>query len=215
MAKQRKSQAFRTGMAVVSLLCLALLGGLGYYLWTYPYELGTQEAPMAASPPRISLRVSNGGEFCCAPGVWACFTFVNQGRSRLRLVDTPFLTPLYDVKLFQRASGGVLTPVPFTAWHTTLDWGTAMKNSGFDPDKDTVVELPPARALTRLIPLSQLFDLRREGQYELAVAYQPGALARSDQELAELRVFGEELQASAAFQLPLSPAVPPAQPKKP
>jgi len=215
MAKQPKSKAWRAGTALASLLCLALLGGLSYYLWTYPYELRTPEAEVAASPLRISLRVGDGSEFYCAPGVWACFTFVNQGRSRLRLVDAPSLAPRYNVKLFFRDSAGVLIPAPFTAGHTTLDRGSAMRNSGFDPDKDTIVELPAACALTRLIPLSQLFDLRREGQYELTVVYQPGVLARPDQALGDLQVYGGELQGSVTFQLPLSPPVPPAQPKKP
>ncbi|MGD0088626.1 MAG: hypothetical protein ABSE73_01780 [Planctomycetota bacterium] len=208
MARKTGSKRLRVGSAVAVLLCAAFLGWLFYDLWTYEYKNGAPAARNTAGLPRTSLRVGDGTEFCCGPGVWACFTFVNQGQSRLRLVDTPALRPLYDLKLLFRSPDGVLTPVAAFG-------RAAAKASEFDPDRDAVVVLPPACALTRLIPLSELFDLRRAGQYELVVTYRPGALGGTSLAAAALNVCDRELQGSATFQVPLSPAKSETQDPKP
>jgi len=190
MVKQGKSTAYKTRMVVVGLSGLALLLWLGCYLWTYDYRL--PEAQFVS----VSLRICDGTEFYRAPGVWACFTFVNTGQSRVRLVETQALTPLYSVNVFYQDSGGS-TGVPPMPHH-----GLAGQKS-FDPNKDSVVELPPGSALSHLIPLSQIYDLRREGKYALTVAYKPGAWAfPAGQTLADLKAYDQELQRSTGFQLP-------------
>lgn len=194
MGKQGKSTAWRTRMVLVAAACLALLSWLFHYLWYYDYGLGP--------PPTVitTVRVCDGSEFCRPPGVWACFTFVNLGQSRARLLETQSLMPLYDVRLLYQDPKDPdhgLKPAAMTGWVSLP----------FDPDMDSVVELPPGSALTHFIPLSAVFNLSREGKYELSVTYRPRALdLPSGQTLADLRAYEQELQGSASFQLPLTQA---------
>jgi len=200
---------------VAALICLALLGWLGYYLWHYDYEAGPPETPFAFGQIRANLRICDGTEFYCTPGVWACFAFVNTGPSRIRLVDTRALPPLYEVKLLFHDPKGGLVAAAMTAAYLSASTSTARGQERFDPDSDNVVELPWGRALTRPIPLSQIFDLRRAGKYDLTVAYRPGALALpAGQTLAGLGAYGQELQGSTSFELPFTKAPPPVQPEK-
>ena len=201
-------------MALAVLSCLALLLWLGFYLWTYDYSL--PEPPGAVGQLRTALRICDGTEFCRTPGVWACFTFVNMGQSRVRLVETQALTPLYNVKLLYRDSDHGLMLAAMTAAYMAASTSAGIPGQKqFDQDKDSVVELPPGSALTHLIPLSQIFDLRRDGKYELAVAYRPGSLALpSGQTLEGLKAYDQELQGSASFQLPLARVPSPEQTEK-
>jgi len=208
-------------MTLAALICVGLLGWLGYYLWHYDYYAGPPETPVAVSAVsqlKANLRICDGTEFYCTPGVWACFVFVNTGTLPIRLIDTRALTPPYEVKLvYHDPNGRSVQTDSIKAAGLSASPSTAMRYQGFSPDRDSVVELPPGRALTRLIPLSQMqaFDLKREGKYELAVTYKPGALALPNgQTLASLQVYSQELRANASFQLPL-PKSPEPEARKP
>ena len=212
MEKQPKSKARETRMTFVVLTCLTLLFWFGFYLWTYDYSLS--EPPGTVVQLRATLRICDGTESYRAPGVVACFTLVNLGQSRVRVVETQALTPLYNVKLLYQDSNHGLTPAAMTAEYMAASTSAAVRQEGFDQEKDSVVELPAGSALTHFIPLSQIFDLRREGKYELTVAYRPGSLVfPSGQTLEGLKAYDQELQSSASFQLPQSSGPSPEKPR--
>lgn len=218
MEKQSKGPVWQFRMVVAVALCLLLLCGLGYYLWTFDYKpnLPMQETPpgvpamfkpslpMQGTPPsapavlKASLRINDSTEFYqidAVDYVEARFTIMNNGPARVRLVDTQAEAPLYDVQLFYRAAGGGLTPVWSSA---SSQAGGVTAAHGYDPAKDSVIELLPNSAVTRILSLSKL----REGEYKLTVVYRPRALAqRSGQAFAALQVDEQELKASAEFKI--------------
>ena len=90
-----------------------------------------------------------------------------------------------------------------------------MQRKSFDSETDSLVELTPGSALTRLIPLSRIYDLQREGTYEVAVTYQPDALSQAGDEPPAPNVYDRSLRCGCgiSFTVPLKKPAPPAPPK--
>lgn len=215
MVEVHKSPTAKFRMSVATLLCCVLLGALAAYLWNYDYQLKVPGGKSASSLLRPILRVGDGAEFQSAPGICACFSLVNGSAAKLRLVDTHKLQPLYDVKLLHRTPDGALLPAPMTASHIEGSRKAAQEAIGFDRKRDSVVELVPGAALTRVIPLSVLFELQRAGRYDLIVTYQPGALVQpQDEPLSDLQVCEEPRMCAISFDLPLAKAARP-EPDRP
>ena len=201
-------------MIVVTVVCVALLGWLFHYLWHFEYKVRRLGDGTSFSPLLPVVRVCEGDEFQSRAGVCAILSLANAGDSRLCVVDTVALEPLYDVRLMYHAPDGTLAPAPMTAGHLAGSRAAALDRRGFDRDKDSLVELVPGAALTRVVPLSFLFDLRREGKYDLTITYQPKAVERpSGPSLAELQACELSLSTSTTFEIPLRKP-PPDVPKK-
>ena len=215
MTTPPKSPTWKFRMRVATLVCCTILGAFAVYLWNYPYKVNPPgPVDSAATPLKPMLRVGDGAEFQRAPGVCVCLSLVNSGASKLRLVDTLALEPLYDVKVSYHARDGPPTPAPMTVEHIAGSRRAAQGNKGFDSERDSIVELVPGAALTRVIPVAALFELQREGRYEVTVTYQPGALPwRDDEPLAALQVYEQSLSCSTSFELPLKKTAPAEQPK--
>ena len=215
MDKRSKSLVWKSRMIVVTVVCAALLGWLCHYLWSFDYKVRRLGDGTSFSPLLPVVRVCEGAEFQSRADVCAILSLANAGDSRLSVVDTVALEPLYVVRLMYHAPDGTLAPAPMTAGHLAGSRAAALDRGGFDRDKDSVVELVPGAALTRVVPLSFLFDLRREGKYDLTITYQPKAIeGPSGPLLAELQAYELPLSASTAFEIPLRKAPPPEPAKK-
>jgi hypothetical protein len=211
MPKRFANPVWSTRLGAALLVCIGLLGWLSYHLLTYDY------GPVAGGEPpgrgsnlpgafalKPLLKIVDGRDLYGEPGVCAAFSLVNSGRSKLKVVNTRALTPLYEVKLLVRGPDGGKSPAPMTLQQMAAMRGAATTRKSFNPEEDTVVELLSGEALTRPIRLQQLYDLQRDGTYELTVTYQPAALQEGEgPRLAQLGAEEQPLSCSLIFELPL------------
>ncbi|MCY3020855.1 MAG: hypothetical protein NTW87_17705 [Planctomycetota bacterium] len=201
-----------TRAPVVTLIAVTILVALGWYLYTYDYKVHPPEEALVGTLLRPALTVTDTDGATGARGVFVSFSLVNCSRSRVRVVDTVSLAPLYTVELSQHRADGSWLPVAMTTAHMAASRSAAMEPRRFERDRDALVELVPGAALTRAIPLSALYELGPEGNYELMVIYQPDTLPLGEGPgLKDLQVCHETVRCSASFELPLK-KTPPAGP---
>lgn len=198
MAKQPP----KTAWTLMLLVLFAMLGAFGYYTYTgtvVHLPGGSSSAPLLLPRIRVEESQAAGGRV-----VVAYLSLENSGVSRLRLVDTQALTPLYEFQLRMKPEGeGALELVPPTARQLDARRSAATSAAAFDSEHDAVVELIPGSALTRPLPLSALYDLKRDGKYELTVTYQPETIVKDSSEPALLGVHAQRLVCSYGFELSL------------
>jgi hypothetical protein len=218
MAKDLRTPTWKMRMAVVTLVCTGFLLWMGYYIWNFEYHPTIQpdnEPPEIINPLRPTLRVADGTEFQSVPGVCVSVSLVNIGRTRLRLMDTQALMPLYAVAVLYHAPGGAVTPAPMTAQQIALNRAAASASKAFDRETDSLVELVPGASLSRVIPLWQLFDLRELGKYDVTITYQPGKVKLGDGvSLADMALSEQSLTMSSTFEVPLRTSPPPEPERK-
>jgi len=203
MAKQ-KAQHILAAVVVVVVLALALLS---YSLWTHDYKAEVR-LPTSVAPHRVTPSLSVRPALPNEVGVFAEFSLKNDGRSRVRLLDTAALEPLYAVQLQVRAPDGGLQPAGVVPHLMTIALDPATHKM-FDPERDGIVELVPGSALIRHINLATLFDVKAAGSYRLAVTYQPEVLgSQMGEDYEPLDVHKKRLASVLEFELPLKKAMP-------
>jgi hypothetical protein len=160
----------RPGKVIAIMFVGSLLVLLGWSLWRYDYKVRSRLPP----PP---ARIRSGLRVVPSPDgreQTAEFSLRNEGQTRICLLDTAALEPLYQVQVELRVADG-FTPAPTLGMPVLTTLGDKL----LDGERDAIVELVPGSALVRCIRLSSRFDLRKEGQYRVSVVYQPQVLATS------------------------------------
>ncbi len=198
------------------LILFAMLGLFGYYTYTGTVvHVQNDKVVHAALMPylRVDESMSGGTRL-----VTAYLSLQNSSPDRLRLVDTRALSPLYEIQMRVKAENSeAVEMVPMTADQMAAR-RSAAGNPVFNSDDDALLELIPGSALTRAINLSSLFDLRRNGKYELSITYQPESVIKGTKDMLASSAHAQKVACSISFDLPIAkPDVKPeaAPPKNP
>ncbi|HEY3321608.1 MAG TPA: hypothetical protein VGP72_14155 [Planctomycetota bacterium] len=213
MKTTKDSARPRRSMAGVVIACVVLggWGACGYYSYT-----GTVIHPMAQKDQRSLLPSLRVEAYLGQRGrvVDAYLSLANVTRERIRLLDPQALAPVYELHVsFRPEKGGQAEEAAFTPSHIELARLTSRTPPKFDRARDAIVELVPGSALTRRIPLSELYELQRNGHYEISVTYKPEPLVQSSgSDLSDLGICQQHLIATAGFDLqPPAPAKTPVE----
>lgn len=199
------------------LMLFAMLGLFGYYTYTGTViHVQNEKVVHAALLPylRVDESMSGGTRM-----VTAFLSLQNCSPDRVHLVDTRALSPLYEIQMRVKADNSETTEmVPMTADQMNARRAASAGNPVFNSEEDALVELLPGSALTRAINLSSLFDLRRNGRYELSITYQPENVLKGSKDMLASSAHAQKMGCSISFDLPVNkPDVKPeaAPPKNP
>ncbi|HYG76883.1 MAG TPA: hypothetical protein VEK08_17900 [Planctomycetota bacterium] len=178
---------------------ICLLMGFGYYTYHgtvihLPASTTSSARAMIVPEVRVQQEVVNGNHV-----VIANLTLKNVAEKRVRLVDTVQTVPLYDVQI-RLKQGNKVEQVASTSTSMMQSRTAAMERRGFDRDTDGIVELIPGSGLTRPLFVSALYDVQREGTYELVITYQPETVIKTmGVEAGSLNVLDQRVIASTSF----------------
>jgi len=192
-----------------TLIILFLLGtltfGLVYYLWNFEYRV---EVPLPAAGPKSVviplLRVESGGS---PRATIALFSFLNDSPSgKLRVLDTQSLLPLYEIKLELLNDKGSFVEVSKTQnyFKEVSAAETRVKGAQYNPKSDIQIDLLPKSSYTRPpIPISDLFQIAREGRYKLTISYDPKRVLTAS-ELDHYSIFNQTRTTMIVFDYQMS-----------
>lgn len=173
MAK-RKARSFTTFAAIV---VIGFLAAFFMYMWRYDYKVQRpQEFSGFSRSLRGILRIDQKGEYGFG-GPVAVLTLANASPTRVRLLDTRLIFPLYDIKLAFKNDAGQWTDMPQIPDAVRRYSPPPGKTDIFDKDNDAIAELVTGSGYTRAIPLSYLYNLNDHSQFKLTLTYQPEKVA--------------------------------------
>jgi len=173
MAK-RKSRALTT-IAMIGVLGFLL--GFFLYMWGYDYKVQRpQDFSNAPRTLRGMLSIDQKGEYGYS-GPVAVLTLANATTSRVRVLGTRQIFPLYDIKLESLDPDGAWQNVPIPPDVVQRYSSAPTRGDVFDKDNDAISELVMGSGFTRAISLQYLFNLKMNTQYKLTVTYQPNKIA--------------------------------------
>lgn len=196
---KRKSRPYTT--AVIFLVIGSLIGFF-FYMWNYDYKVVRPKEFTMKRDLRIVLRIDQKGEFGYG-GPVAVVTLANASQTRVRLLDTKALQPLYELKLVYKAGAGEPKEI---AMRPNAFQRPGSDTSVFDKENDAVAELVTGAAYTRAIPLNYYYDMKEKGEYELVVKYDPEKVAQQMGSSFEyLDVTRDSLSMTVQFQYPEAP----------
>lgn len=173
MAK-RKARSFTT---IAAIIVIGFLAAFFLYMWRYDYKIQRpQEFSAATRTLRGKLRIDQNGEYGFS-GPVAVLTLANASSTRVRLLDTRQIFPLYDMKLSRKNETNEWVDVPPLPDAVRRYSNPPGKTDIFDKDNDAIAELVTGSGYTRSIPLTYLYSLKEHTQYKLTLTYQPEKVA--------------------------------------
>lgn len=198
MAK-RKSRAFTT-IAMIGVLGFLL--GFFLYMWGYDYKIQRPQDFTAPRTLRGMLNIDQKGEYGYS-GPVAVLTLNNSTTTRLRILNTRQIFPLYNLKLEIENEAGVWQDIPIPPETMKRYSSVLTKSEIYDKENDAISELVAGSGATRAFSLQFLFSLRENAHYKLTLTYQPEKVAEIMGDTFELiDVTRESVTLMATFDYP-------------
>jgi len=193
-------------LLIVAIFLMLLVNHLMNFEYNPQPLEGSGGPPVMRATATVVEQFIDGSRVPCV-----CLTLTNAGKSRLTLLDTDQLDPLYDFELQKRLPDGRLDPLPRAPQFSSL----ALSDSG-DAPRVQEVTLLPGRGMSTYLPLTPAYDLRgASGEYNVTVQYRPDALMRSMKraDVERLSANAPTVSCQVDFTWPLvKPEAPPGKP---
>lgn len=171
---KRKARSFTT---IAAIFVIGFLAAFFLYMWRYDYKIQRpQDFSAAPRTLRGKLRIDQNGEFGFS-GPVAVVTLANVSPTRVRMIDTRQIFPLYALTLSRKNETGEWVDVPSIPDAVRRYSSPPGKTDIFDKENDAIAELVTGAGYTRAIPLTYLYFFKEHSQYKLTLNYQPEKVA--------------------------------------